>query len=218
MRLRDPLPIGPASDIGDVHTARLEVDDEQDQVADEAADGEHLDAEKVGCSDWTPVGAEEGFPRHRPSPKRIGLDTVPLENALDRRPSEVEAKVHECAAKPGVPPGRILAGHRQELRDLVTARGWTPRSAARTTPVVLRGDPLAVPSKDGLRCRKRRHLGEQFPAKRLSLLGKQPSLGLGEPKPLVPKPGAQQAVSVRRYSIASPCRRRSQLASSAMRK
>jgi hypothetical protein len=56
------------------------------------------------------------------------------------------------------------------------------------------GDPLAVPSKDGLRRRERRDLGEPLSAEWSSLLGEQPSLGMGEPEALVAEPGAKHAV------------------------
>jgi hypothetical protein len=45
------------------------------------------------------------------------------EDALEGRPSEVEAQVFECTAKPRVAPRRILARHRQQLRDLVPSGG-----------------------------------------------------------------------------------------------
>lgn len=116
------------------------------------------------------------------------------EDALNGGPSEVEAQVLECTAKPRVAPRRILARHRQQLLDLVTSGGWTARTSAGTTPVVLRSDLLAVPPKDGLRRRKRRHLGQQPSAEGLSFLGEQPSLGIGKAKTLGPEPGPQHAV------------------------
>jgi hypothetical protein len=112
------------------------------------------------------------------------------EDALDGGPSEVEAQVFECTAKPRVAPRRILACHRQQLRDLVTSDGWTARTAAGTTPVVLRSDLLAAPPKNGLRCRERRHLGQKLTAEGLSFLAEQPSLGVGEAKTHGPEPGA----------------------------
>jgi hypothetical protein len=116
------------------------------------------------------------------------------EDALDGGPSEVEAQVFECAAKPRVAPRRILARHREQLLDLVTPGGWTARTPAGTTPVVLRSDLLAVPPKDGLRRRERRHLGQKLSAEGLSFLGEQPSLGIGEAKTLGPEAGLEHAV------------------------
>jgi hypothetical protein len=48
-----------------VNASGLEVDDEQHQVAHQAAACEHLDAEKVRGRDGPPAGLEERFPRHR---------------------------------------------------------------------------------------------------------------------------------------------------------
>jgi hypothetical protein len=116
------------------------------------------------------------------------------EDALDGRPSEVEAHVFECTAKARVAPRRILARYFQQVLQLVTSGGWPAGTSAGTSPVVLRSDLLPVPPKDGLRCRERRHIGQQPAAERLSLLGQQPSLGIDEAKPLRPQPRTQHAV------------------------
>ena len=68
------------------------------------------------------------------------------------------------------------------------------RSAPRTTPVALRGDALAVPPQDRLRCGERRFRGQQLPSERLSLLGEMSPLGASEPKTLGAKACAQHAV------------------------
>jgi len=192
--LRHPSPVGRTGDAGDVNASGLEVDDEQHEVAYEPSAREHLHAEEVGCGDGTPVRPEKRLPRHRPSPERSGLDAVLGEDALDGGPSEFEAEVLECTAKPRVAPRRILARHREQLLDFVTSGGWTARTDADTTPVVLRSDLLAVPPKDGLRRCERRHISQQLASERLSLLGEQPSLGIGEAKTFGPEPGTQHAV------------------------
>jgi hypothetical protein len=98
------------------------------------------------------------------------------------------------SAKPRVAPRRILARHRQQLLDLATPSGWTARTAAGTSSVVLRSDLLAVPPKDGLRRRERRHLGQKLSVEGLSLLSEHPSLAIAEAKTLGPEPGTQHAV------------------------
>src|SRR5580704_10612997 len=192
--LRHPLPVGPAGDAGDVNASCLEVDDEQHKVAYETPAREYLHAEEVRRGDGTPVRLEKRLPCHGLSPQRSGLNAVLSEDALDGGPSEVEAQVFGCTPKPRVAPRRILTRHRQQLLDLVTSGGWTARTAAGATPFVLRGDLLAVPSKDGLRRRERRHLGQQLSAEGLALLGEQPSLSVAEAETLGPEPGAQHAV------------------------
>ena len=69
------------------------LDDEENQVTYEAADGEDLDAEEVRGGDGTPVRLEKRVPRHGPSAHRRGLDAVLLENALNRRASKVQAQI-----------------------------------------------------------------------------------------------------------------------------
>ena len=54
-----------AAQTGDVHAAGLEVDDEPDDVADEAAEREDLDGEEVGRRDRAEVRLEERLPWHR---------------------------------------------------------------------------------------------------------------------------------------------------------
>jgi hypothetical protein len=98
--------------------------------------------------------------------------------------------------KTSVAPRRILARHREQLLDLITPGGWTARTPAATTPVVLRSDLLAVPPKDGLRRRERRATPSRPEAfgEGLSFLGEQPSLGMGEAKTLGPEAGPGHAI------------------------
>jgi hypothetical protein len=91
--LRHPRAVGMGRDARDVDSTRLEVDDEENQVTYEAADGEDLDAEEVRGGDGTPVRLEKRVPRHGPSAHRRGLDAVLLENALNRRASKVQAQI-----------------------------------------------------------------------------------------------------------------------------
>jgi hypothetical protein len=79
--LRHPGAVGRGRDPGDVHAPGLEVDDEEDQVAHQAPDGEHIDAEEACSGDGPPVRFEERVPGHGPSPQGRGLDAVGLEDA-----------------------------------------------------------------------------------------------------------------------------------------
>jgi hypothetical protein len=125
---------------------------------------------------------------------RSGAGSMPCSVRM-RGPSELEAQVLECASKPRVAPRRIFARHpRQQPRDLVTSGWWTARTPAGPTSIILRRDLLAVPPKDGLRCRERCHLGQKPSAERLPPLREQPSLGIREAKTLGPEPGPQHAV------------------------
>ena len=55
--LLDPRVVRMADQAGDVHAVGLEIDDEPDNIADEAAERQHLDSEEVGRRDLLgPVG------------------------------------------------------------------------------------------------------------------------------------------------------------------
>jgi hypothetical protein len=172
---------------------RLEIDHEQHQVAHETAEGENLDAEKVCRRDGAPVRLQERLPRHGLPPYGRGLDAVFLQDPLNRRAPEVQAHVLERAAKARVALRRILARHGQQLLDRVGARARTPRTPP-ACAVVLGRDLLSIPAQDRLGCREGRHRGQSPPAERLSLLGKQSSLGVGESKALGAYTRSQHAV------------------------
>ncbi len=154
----------------------LEVDDEQYEVPYEPAAGDDLHAEEVRGGDGTPMRLEKGLPGHRLS--RSGAGSMPC-SARMRWTVQGRSPGSRGRREARIAPRRILARHRQQLRDLVTWGGWTARAPAGTIPVVLRSDLLAVPAEDGLRRCERRHLGKKLSAERLSLLGEQPSLGVG---------------------------------------
>ena len=59
---RDPSPIGPAGDAGDMNAPALEVDDEEHEVAHEASARENLHAEEVRGGDARTVGHRDDFP------------------------------------------------------------------------------------------------------------------------------------------------------------
>jgi hypothetical protein len=108
--LLDPRVVRLTDHTGDVHAAGLEVDDEPDDVADQAGDREDLDGEEVGRRDQARMRPEEGLPGHRLAALGRGFQAVLGEDALDRVSSELVAEVAECTADPGVAPTRVLGG------------------------------------------------------------------------------------------------------------
>src|SRR5262245_15133012 len=124
--LLNPRVVRIADQTGDVHAARLEVDDEPDNVADETAERENLDGEEVGRGDHAEVRLEEGLPRHRSAALGRGLQAILGEDALDRVSSQLVTKVAERTADPGVAPGRVLGG---KADDQALQRGGCARSA-----------------------------------------------------------------------------------------
>jgi len=55
-----------ADDARDLDSPRLQIDDEQHQVTDEAPRGQYLNAEEVRGRDRAPMRSQESLPRHRP--------------------------------------------------------------------------------------------------------------------------------------------------------
>ena len=168
-----------ARDAGDRDGAGLQVDHEEDRVADETSQRQHFDGEEVGCGDHAPVRLQERLPR-RPLPSfRRGLDAVLLQDSLDRAALDLVAESIECVANSGVVPARVLLRHlddeREEIRGLVWAT-WSPLLRS----VVLLRDEIAVPAQDRVGRRDACELAQQFSAKRFTLHGEATTLGVRE--------------------------------------
>jgi hypothetical protein len=170
---------------------------------------------KVFGRDGPPVRLEKSLPGHRLSPERSALDALLGEDALDGGPSEVEARVFECAAKPRVVPttdsrapssaaagpcrlgwmdGRGSDSRRTSQRPARgTTEGWSPASRAMPSRPEASGRGLFPFCASNRRAAsvKRRRLG--------------------------PSRARSTRFSARKYSIASPCRRPIQLATTRMR-
>ena len=63
-------------DPGDLHGAGLELHDEEDEIADQSAQGQHLDGEKVGRREAVPVSGQKRLPGRLRAALRCGLDAV----------------------------------------------------------------------------------------------------------------------------------------------
>jgi hypothetical protein len=118
--------------------------------------------------------------RQRLSSQRRRLNPIVLQNPRNRRAAQVQAKVHQGAAKPRVPPQRIFASHRQQLPDPVVGRAGTACRGSATTAVVLGRDLLAVPAHDRLGRRQRCRLRQPLSAQRSALFGEETTLRVRE--------------------------------------
>src|SRR4030095_10869400 len=99
-----PLPVGLLSDAGDLHAARFQVDDKQDQVADDPKGAQYFDGEEVGSGNYLEVGLEECTPWYSSSSFRRRIQPGILENASDGIAPELVAKIGEGAAEACVAP------------------------------------------------------------------------------------------------------------------
>src|SRR6266542_4360724 len=93
-----------ADDACDLDASRLDVDDEENEVADQATEREHLDGEEVRRRDRAQMGLQEGGPWHPTAAQGRGFETVLAEDALDRVAGEDVSKVaqdnHGSACSP----------------------------------------------------------------------------------------------------------------------
>jgi hypothetical protein len=124
-----------------MHAPRLEIDDKERVVRDQAADGPHLGREEVCGRDRAPVRGEKRAPRHRPLRHRA--HPVGSEDAGDRGTGDAMAKILQRPLDPAVAPRRILTRHPDaQLVDLGEhARSADASSGRRPFP----RDELPVP-------------------------------------------------------------------------
>ena len=70
-------------DAGDVHTAALEVNEEQHAVGHQSSKRQNLDREEVGCREESEVGPNEFCPGSRTSALGCGRYTVAAQHIAD---------------------------------------------------------------------------------------------------------------------------------------
>src|SRR6266568_9450117 len=127
--LLHPGAVGLADDACDLDAPRLDVDDEANEVADQATEREHLDGEEVRRRDRAQMGLQEGGPWHPTAAQGRGFETVLAEDALDRVVGEDVSKVAQDITDPRVAPGRVLGGEPDD--ELPKRRRRTGRPAPR---------------------------------------------------------------------------------------
>ena len=112
-------------DARDMHVARLQFDDEEDEVAPETAERQHLDCEQVGGREPLPVCLQKRRPARTPTALRCGVDPLLLEDPLDRIPGDLVPEVVERSSNSGVAPAWVVTSHQEnELLDV----GFGPRT------------------------------------------------------------------------------------------
>src|SRR6266480_1559246 len=93
-----------ANDARDLNPARLDVDDEQDVVANETNDRQDLDVEEVHRGDGAQMGVDERLPGQALAALGCGRKAVVLENAFDGVSTNDVAEITECVAQSRVAP------------------------------------------------------------------------------------------------------------------
>src|SRR4051812_9852550 len=82
--LRHPLLVRLTRDPRDLDSPSLELHDEEDAVADQAAQGQYFDGETVGRRQGFPMSGEKRLPRRLHAALRDGRDAEVPEDRLDR--------------------------------------------------------------------------------------------------------------------------------------
>jgi len=181
--LHHPLLAGIARDPSDMDSPGLELHDEEDVVADEAAKGEHLDREEVGPEEPVPVRREEVAPGGLAAPFRRGDDPVLVENSHDGRPGHGRRRareLRELVADPGVTPGLVGLGQSNDpIRDPF-GDSRAPRTAAVGSVVIL-SDQSPVPTTQCIGCSDGGELRKNRAVEPMGLLRETASLLIGEP-------------------------------------
>src|SRR5882762_3540918 len=101
------------------------------------------------------MGADERLPRVAPLPRRGRIDTLLLEDTLDRVPPQFVAYVLERSTQSRIAPTRVLPSHPHQQADDAGHGARSPRPAFGAAIVLLRHQ-FAVPTQDRIR---RRHRG-----------------------------------------------------------
>src|SRR6267378_3281267 len=101
------------------------------------------------------MGADEPLPRVAPLPRRGRIDTLLLEDTLDRVPPQFVAYVLERSTQSRIAPTRVLPSHPHQQADDAGHGARSPRPAFGAAIVLLRHQ-FAVPTQDRI---WRRHRG-----------------------------------------------------------
>ena len=99
--LRYPCAIWLPDHAADLHPPGLEVDHEQQEVANESSEREHLEREEVRRGDRTQVRAKERLPRHPLAACRCRLKAVPPKDPLDRVAADLVTEVIRPSSRRG---------------------------------------------------------------------------------------------------------------------
>ena len=148
-------------DAGDVHTAALEVNEEQHVVGDQSSKRQNLDREEVGCREKGEVGPNEFRPGGRTFALPRGRYIVAAQHIADRLIRDMISEIGERPDNPVIAPRAIFPGHtnNQSLDVLVNLRsaGTSPRLRS----VEFASNEPSVPGEDGVGLGGSRHFAQK---------------------------------------------------------
>ena len=179
--LAHPFLLRLLNDPGDLDPPSLEIDDEENEIADQARLRDHFDAEEVGCRYRSPVSLQERLPRH--SPLSGGIKAVFEKDPLDRVPTDLVPQVVERSSNSCVTPARVLPGHPND-QFLDFDRGLRATWPSFLAAIVFPGDQLPMPAKQRVWRQQGVDLEEPLSADRFGLDRESTTLLIGESQPL----------------------------------
>ena len=104
-----PLAVGSRKDPYNIDSSTLEVDDEENEISNQARPRDHFDAEEVGRCNRAPMSLEKRLPRH-PLPSD-GVKPVLEKNPFDGASRNLMTEIVERSSNAGAAPARVVAGH-----------------------------------------------------------------------------------------------------------
>ena len=109
--LLHPLVVRLVVDARDRHAACLQFDDEENEVAPETGECQHLHGEQVGGREPLPVCIQKRRPARPPASLGCVVDPVLLADTLDRVPGDLVPEVDERSADLCLSPSRVIRRH-----------------------------------------------------------------------------------------------------------
>src|SRR5262249_24391436 len=161
-----------------LHAAGREINDEHRVERHETSPRPHFSRKEICSRDRSPMRAQKRVPRRRA--RWRWWQTVGLQDAGDRRSSDLVPEVLEGTLNPGVAPRRVSLGHsHDELADLGEDTA-TARSPVRIRP--LARHQLPVPPQQRVRRDDRRDVTQGFSTEPISPYGKSSPVVVGQPQ------------------------------------
>ena len=189
--LAHPLAVGLAKNPGDIDSTSLEVDDEQNEISNQARSRKHFDAEEICRSDDSPMRLQERIPRHPPF-SGWG-ESVFEKDPLDGIATDLVPEVVESSSDSRVAPTRIISGHHQN-QILDVDRGLRSAGTPVLAPIILARDQPTIPAEQGIRGHQGLYLEEPSSADPLGHYGESAALVIGKPESLSGQLRAQDSV------------------------
>ena len=174
-----PFPMRFMHDSSELDHAALQIDDEEDVAASEAAQCQALNREEVGRADGSPMHFQKRLPLQR-TPRR-GVEPVLSEDPGDGAPSDGVSEVLQGPADPRVVPSRVLLRHGNHECGELGRRPGSTRTPARAT-VVLVGDELPIPAQQRIGRHDRRQPSQGPSPNGLRAYGEAPAFVVGKSK------------------------------------